>query len=164
MNSKIKRYFWNILIAFDQGVNALRCNQTTITSLSDERDKTEIIDLGYGLDYINQLRPVEFKWDYREEHDHIIEATEEAEEKRVRPFKQGKKEVGFIAQELKTVQDSFSAESLKSYSHSPADVEGKGSQKLDILEASSGRLIPVLVKAIQDLSKEIEDLKAQINP
>lgn len=23
MNSKIKRYFWNILIAFDQGVNAI---------------------------------------------------------------------------------------------------------------------------------------------
>jgi hypothetical protein len=57
----------------------------------------------------------------------------------------GVKDLGFIAQDLKVVND----ENLNLvYEENP-----------DKLEASYGRLIPVLVKAIQDLSKELEILK-----
>jgi hypothetical protein len=50
----------------DAGINSLRCQVTTISSLSDQRDKTDIVDTGYGLDLINKLRPVEFTWDTRD--------------------------------------------------------------------------------------------------
>ena len=47
-------------------ITDLRCNDTTISSLSDSRDKTDVIDSPYGLDFINTVRPVQFKWDTRD--------------------------------------------------------------------------------------------------
>lgn len=59
--------------------------------------------------------------------------------------KVGDKDLGFIAQELQEVDD----ENLKLvYSNNP-----------DRLEASYGRLIPVLVKAIQELKLELDNCK-----
>jgi hypothetical protein len=60
------------------------------------------------------------------------------------------KDFGFIAQDLKKSQEDINlAETLKLvYEENP-----------EKLEASYGKLIPILVKAIQDLSKEIKILK-----
>lgn len=107
--------------------NVLRCQATSITSLSDARDKTNIKESDYGIDFVNSLKPVKFEWDTRD------------------GAKKGVKDLGFIAQDLKELDD----EHLNLvYDENP-----------DKLEATYGRLIPVLVKAIQDLSKEIEILK-----
>ena len=111
----------------------LRCAVTSITSLSDARDKKEIVELPVGLEFIKGLKPVSFVWDDRnEEGKHDI------------------KDFGFIAQDLKKSQeDAKLAETLKLvYDENP--------EKLD---ASYGKLIPILVKAIQELSKEITNLK-----
>ena len=111
----------------------LRCQATSITSLSDERDKKDIKDLSTGLEFVEALRPVEFTWNDRDEkgrHD-------------VADF-------GFIAQDLKKAQeDAEKAEVLKLvYDENP-----------EKLEASYGKLIPILVKAIQELSEEVKELK-----
>ena len=37
----------------DSEISSLRCNDTSISSLSDRRDKTDIVDLPVGLDFIN---------------------------------------------------------------------------------------------------------------
>lgn len=113
----------------------LRCAVTTITSLSDKRDKKEIKDLSTGLEFVEALRPVEFIWDDRDE--------------------EGKHDVadfGFIAQDLKKAQeDANKADILKLvYESNP-----------DKLEASYGKLIPILVKAIQELSEEVKQLKSK---
>ena len=50
----------------DNDITSLRCNVQTISSLSDERDKTAIEDLPYGLDFINDMRPVQFTWNRRD--------------------------------------------------------------------------------------------------
>lgn len=113
--------------------NVLRCAVTSITSLSDARDKKGITELSAGLDFVNTLKPVSFVWDDRnEEGRHDV------------------KDFGFIAQDLKKSQeDAKLADTLKLvYEENP-----------EKLEASYGKLIPILVKAIQDLSKEIEILK-----
>lgn len=115
--------------------NILRCAVTSITSLSDARDKKDITDLSAGLDFVNKLKPVEFVWNDRDEN--------------------GKHDVadfGFIAQDLKASQEEVGlAETLKLvYEENP-----------EKLEASYGKLIPILVKAIQDLSKEVELLKSK---
>ena len=115
----------------DSNISTLRCQVTSISSLSDERDKTDIIDLPAGLNFINKLRPVKFKWQTREGS-----------------TKDGTERAGFIAQDFAKAQI--------------------GSEYLDLildtnpdkLEAKQGNLIPVLVKAIQELTMEVELLKA----
>jgi hypothetical protein len=113
--------------------NVLRCAVTSITSLSDVRDKKEIETLPIGLEFINTLKPVSFVWNERDEKG-----------------KHDVKDFGFIAQDLKKSQEDVElADTLKLvYEENP-----------DKLEASYGKLVPILVKAIQELSHEIEILK-----
>ena len=107
----------------------IRAAVTTITSLSDARDKKNIEESTYGLDFVDSLKPVKFEWDTRD------------------GAKKNIKDLGFIAQDLKEVDDEYLG---LVYSENP-----------DKLEASYGRLIPVLVKAIQELSKEVKQLKSK---
>jgi hypothetical protein len=115
--------------------NVLRCNVTSITSLSDARDKKDVKELGAGLDFVKTLKPVEFVWNDRDNEN-----------------KRGIKDCGFIAQDLKKSQeDAELADILKLvYESNP-----------EKLEATYGRLIPILVKAIQDLSAKVEALEAK---
>jgi trimeric autotransporter adhesin len=115
------------------GIAILRCAVTSITSLSDARDKKEITELSAGLDFVNTLKPVEFIWDDRAENG-----------------KHDVKDFGFIAQDLKQSQEDIKlADTLKLvYEENP-----------EKLEASYGKLIPILVKAIQELSAEVTSLK-----
>lgn len=113
----------------------LRCNVTTITSLSDERDKKDIKELGAGLDFVKGLKPVEFVWNDRDDE-----------------VKRDIKDFGFIAQDLKKSQeDAELADTLKLvYEENP-----------EKLEASYGKLVPILVKAIQELTAKVEALEAK---
>ena len=97
-------------------------------------NKTEIIDIPDGLQFLNKLRPVKFKWQNREPDG-----------------RDGKVRGGFIAQEIQEAQ--------------------KGSEYLDLilddnpdkLEVTQGNLLPVMVKAIQELSAENTALKARLD-
>ena len=112
----------------------LRCNVTTITSLSDERDKKEIETLPIGLEFIEKLKPVKFVWNDRDDEN-----------------KRDIVDFGFIAQDLKATQEESEASYLNLvYESNP-----------EKLEASYGKLIPILVKAIQDLSAKVEALEAK---
>ena len=62
-------------------------------------------------------------------------------------------DTGFIAQELVEVQDRLNQ-------HIPGLVYDENPERL---EAGYGKLIPVLVKAIQELSAEVSALKSQLN-
>ena len=119
----------------DSNIATLRCNTQTISSLSDGRDKTEVEDLPLGLDFIDTLRPVKFKWDTRDGNG-----------------KDGSYEAGFIAQDLQSAQSTSDAEYLNMVMDSNPDR----------LEAAYGQLIPVLVQAIKDLKSEIETLKSNV--
>ena len=122
----------------NSSVLTLRCNATSITSLSDERDKTEIKDLGYGLAFIDALQPREFVWDNR------VETNKDGEE--FYSSNKGKKDFGFIAQEVKELDN----DTLRLvYDENP-----------EKLELSYGKLVPVLVQAIKELKAEIELLKS----
>ena len=116
----------------DANITALRCNVTTISSLSDKRDKSNIEDLPVGLDFINALNPVKFDWSRRD------------------GSMEGAKDIGFIAQDLDSVQDEYN---IADY----ANLVLK--ENPDKLEASYGKLVPVLVKAVQELSSEVARLK-----
>ena len=89
-----------------------------------------------GLDFVKNLKPVTFEWNMRDGGKVDI------------------KDAGFIAQDLMAAEDAIDmAETLQlTYRDNPEQ-----------LEATQGRLIPILVKAIQDLAAQVEELKGQIN-
>jgi len=64
---------YNAQITGDNQVQLGNSSTTTyaygaVQNRSDARDKTDIRDTVLGLDFINQLRPVDFKWDMREDY------------------------------------------------------------------------------------------------
>ena len=63
-------------------------------------------------------------------------------------------EAGFVAQDLDKSQQDADAEDYLSLvlKNNP-----------DKLEASYGKLVPVLVKAVQELSQQVEELKEKLN-
>ena len=117
-------------------ITTLRCHVTSITAISDVRDKTDILPITEGITFLNQLNPVTFTWNMRD------------------GGKIGVKGAGFIAQELLELQKNSSiGENLKLvYESNP-----------DRLEATYGNLLPVIVKAIQDVSAENTSLKTLVN-
>lgn len=119
----------------NSSITSLRANVTSISSLSDQRDKTNICDLSVGLCFVDELKPVTFDWNRRD------------------GTMSGQKDVGFIAQDLDSLQQKYNIEDhlnivLKS--------------NPDRLETSPGKLIPILVKAIQELTKKVEELENKI--
>jgi hypothetical protein len=110
-------------------VSTLRCATQTISSLSDSRDKTDVSDLSYGLDFINKTRPVEFKWESRDGHS-----------------RDGQVSNGFIAQELLALGNNEQ--------HSLVNENNP-----EKLEAAYAALVPMMVKAIQELSAKVEELE-----
>lgn len=119
----------------DNNITSLRCNVQTISSLSDERDKTEITDLTHGLDFINDMRPVEFTWNRR---DGSMGSTPD---------------MGFIAQDLYDVELTHSSTSRTRL------VKWDDPSKL---EADYIRSYPILVKAVQELAAQNKALEARI--
>jgi len=117
----------------DTNVATLRCNDTSISSLSDARDKTDVVDLPHGLAFINQTRPVQFKWESRDGN-----------------CKDGETNYGFIAQELLAIGDN--EEHRLVYDSNP-----------EKLEARYSNLIPMLTKAIQELSAKVEAQQSEID-
>lgn len=141
----------------NSSITALRCQVTSITALSDERDKKDIVDLDKGLDTVMALKPRKFVWDNRAEQvvkdyqpiefndDGSVSKEDSSIYEEVFSAKKGTKDIGFIAQELQSVDDDYLQ---LVYDKNP-----------DKLEASYGRLVPVLVKAIQELSAKVTALE-----
>jgi len=119
---------------------SLRCNVQNISSLSDARDKKNITDLDLGIDFLMQLKPRLFNWDKREWYNNNKSDGSKIKEEPT---------AGFIAQELDEAQTSENAEWLNL-------VLKDNPEKL---EATPGNLLPIMVKAIQDLKKENDELK-----
>jgi hypothetical protein len=119
----------------NSSISALRCQVQTISSLSDARDKTNVAPLHAGLDFVERLAPVSFDWNMRD------------------GGKVGVADTGFIAQDLQQVQQDTGVEIPGLvFDHNP-----------DKLEAAYGKLVPVLVQALKELSAKVTALEAQIN-
>jgi hypothetical protein len=106
--------------------------QVAWTVVSDERDKTELAPVPHGLDFVNALKPTEYQ------------------------FKVGGREgpadgitrYGFLAQDILALEGE-----------NPVLVDNEDPESLKLKESN---LIPILVKAVQELTAEIETLKAQL--
>jgi len=99
------------------------------TVTSDERDKMNFEPVSHGLDFVNQLKPVSFNFKKSRE-----DATPH-----------GFKKYGFKAQEILALEGD-----------NPIIINNQDEENLKV---TNSHLIPVLVKAIQELKAEIEELK-----
>lgn len=122
----------------------------TVQNRSDARDKADIRDTVLGLDFINSLRPVDYKWDMREdyveslENGTVIKHEKDGSRKRVRYHH------GFIAQEIQNLEHEFGG--LQDHS-----ISGGG----DVLSIGYDEMIAPLVKAVQELTQRVKYLEAE---
>ena len=131
----------------------IQLGTTTWVGTSDLRLKENITDHTLGLGFINALRPVTYNWKKKKDVDtSLTDYFEEDSEERVNGTEALRH--GFIAQEVKAVMDN---NGLDSNSFSLWNTMNDGTQAL-----ADGELIPVLVKAIQELSAENAALTARI--
>ena len=128
------------------------CSDTSISS-SDARDKTDITEWTHGLSFINQLKPITYRWDKRTWYgtDEEPIGTPDGSKKKARLH------LGFLAQDALEVEKSF----------------GYASKKDDMLAVNLNedntaygmkyeRLVVPLTKAVQELSAEVDALKAKV--
>jgi hypothetical protein len=113
------------------------------TIVSDARDKIEIQDISYGLDFISKLKPVKFKRDDRSRYE---DGTSTGDKK------DNKFTIGFIAQDVIEAEKSCGATDETLFI---ADNESP-----DNLKLKESAIIPALVKAIQELKTEFEVYKS----
>ena len=119
----------------NSSIATLRCQVTSITSLSDVRDKKDVKPINVGVEFINKLNPVRFTWNMRD------------------GSKIGNKSIGFIAQELQEVQNEFDVQDYLNL------VSNSNPNKLEV---SYGNMIPILIKSLQDLSNKNIEIKERI--
>ena len=99
------------------------------TVTSDLRDKTEIKEVPHGLEFVDKLKPVSFRF----------------KKSRENPKPHGMTKYGFLAQDILELEGSNNV-----------IIDNENNESLKV---TNSHLIPVLVKAIQDLKKEIDLLK-----
>ena len=121
------------------------------TVTSDARDKTDVVPLPSSLDFVEALNPVTFKWDKRsnyrvtDEDGNVTDTpTPDGTHKEDRPF------AGFLAQEVQQVIDDLGY----------VDDVIVDNEQADLLKIKETALIPVLVKAVQELSAKVKVLEA----
>ena len=89
------------------------------------------------MDFLKQVRPVQFTWNMRD------------------GAKVGQQETGFIAQELREVLDASELKPWLSDLILSNDDDSR-------LEAAPGKLLPLMVRAIQELQEQVDALKAEV--
>ena len=114
----------------NSSITSLQC-QVSLTSPSDVRLKTNFQELDASLDFISKLKPLRFDWKLQEGQTDV------------------RKDIGFTAQDLLEVQDTTGI-------NIPNLVNTNDPEKYGVCYT---QLIPILVKAIQDLKKEVDELK-----
>jgi hypothetical protein len=117
-----------------RGDGVIFAQNTTVQSASDSRFKENIVDSQQGLDVVSALRPVRF--DIKEGNGISAKTNQ----------------LGFIAQEVQAVFPD--AVDVWSESDDPEN---------PYLSLGATSLIPVLVKAIQELKAENDALKARLD-
>jgi hypothetical protein len=136
----LKFFIDNTVLAAKIADNAdFYTNDGTVHSLSDIRVKTDVKDLDDGLDIVKQLKPRTFK--YTADSEFYTES------------KKDEISYGFVANEVEEVAPQYTDTG-----------KGKiGNKEVDDLKSlSTTKMIPMLVKAIQEQQELIESLTARI--
>jgi hypothetical protein len=122
---------------------------------SDEREKKDIINTDLGLDFINKLRPVSYKWKVGQnevvsEFDGMNEDGTPKYKSVVKPREGKRTHYGLIAQEVESLLDG------KDFGGFVHDKE------TDIMGLRYDQFVPLLIKSIQELNTKLDAANAEI--
>lgn len=131
----------------------------TVQNRSDLRDKTDVRETTLGLNFINELRPVDYKWDMRVDYMVLVE-DQDGNVVRQEMSKDGSKKRnrfhhGLIAQEVQQIceQNGYDFGGWQDHKIAGGD---------DIYSIGYDELIAPLIKAVQELSQKIDQLEARL--
>lgn len=144
----------------------------TVQNRSDLRDKAEVRDTVLGLDFINELRPVDYKWDIRDDYktEAPFQLNENSTEEEINTYNLWLESVkldnlthngthtrsrfhhGLIAQEVKDVIQASGVDFGGFQDHNINGGE-------DVLSIGYDELIAPMIKAIQELTARINVLE-----
>jgi hypothetical protein len=122
---------------------------------SDERFKENITTSTAGLSFINDLRPITYNWKKKKDTPSDTIHYEEGSDEPCLGHAYGTTLHGFIAQEVKATIDNHSEikEGFKMWKQYDNGVQ----------TVAQGDLIPILTKAVQELSAKIDTMQTEIN-
>lgn len=128
----------------------------SVQDRSDARDKADVRDGSLGLAFLKALRPVDFRWDYRDDYVDTVERGDGRLET-VRREKDGSRKRtrfhhGFIAQEVKAVLD---AQGIDFGGYQDHKINGGA----DVLSLGYSEFIAPIVKAVQELDARLSALE-----
>tara|TARA_R100001460_G_scaffold29336_1_gene58353 strand:- start:3593 stop:4954 length:1362 start_codon:yes stop_codon:yes gene_type:complete len=139
----------NNVVLGNNSISNLYCADTSISS-SDQRDKTDVTDFTKGLDWIEALRPVTYRWDRRTWYgtDEEPYGIPDGSKKRQRLH------IGFLAQEALAVEQAngYGTNNDDSLILNLTDDGMSYGMKYE-------RLVPILVNAIKELSARVKTLE-----
>lgn len=140
----------------------------SISTRSDLRDKTDIYDSTYGLELLMELRPVMFTQNKRELYITKTETEDPEtglpviieefdEESYLQCTKKGKRpRLGLIAQELQSTLNEFGIDMSAFQDHSK-------NGGMDVFTINYIEMIPMVIKAVQELAGKIDEIEAKIS-
>ncbi len=131
--------------------NVCNCVFSAWANVSDERDKTDItsLDSKYGVEFIQCLNPVKYRWDHRETYQR--ECGYKYGEKDS-SLKSDKLHYGFIAQDVKRAIEDLGI-----------DFDGLGYDEIkDAYRLTYEELLAPIVKTIQELINKNKKLKQDL--
>jgi len=130
--------------------------QVDWTVASDQRDKTDFTDLDVGLDFVNDLKPVTYKWDKRSKY--VSNADRDTVDLNTITHDGTHKEdwldIGFKAQEVETLEKAAGYK-ISDKTNLTTTLSGDGKQ----YGIKYNKFVPILVKAIQELSAKNDSLE-----
>ena len=134
--------------------------QVSLSVASDERDKTDFKPLSAGLDFVNQLTPYTYYWDKR--HKYIDwDANPDADLNSIThdgTHKEDWLDVGFKAQDVVALEKTIN-HNLSDKTNLTTSLSHDGKQYALQYE----KFVPILVKAVQELSAKVEELESKLN-
>ena len=145
------------MVLGDENVSASHV-QTDWTVASDERDKTDFTALDIGLDFINALKPYTYKWDKRSKY--IDKQDPDVDLNTVThdgTHKEDWLDIGFKAQDVEKLEKAAGYKiSDKTKLTTSLSMDGKQ------YSMKYTKFVPILVKAVQELSAKNIALEARM--
>ena len=137
-----------------------------LVETSDCRSKCDIKDLPYGLNFINLLRPVSYKWkpqeDKLDKDGNLIHEGEKFHAHQRSSFGLLGQEVKGALEKLGLGYNDFGAYSDKEEEHGSSGWKPSYQEENKTIGLSYTGFISPLIKAVQELSAEVDSLKKQL--
>jgi hypothetical protein len=147
----------NIMVLGDENITSSNI-QVDWTVASDQRDKTDFTALDVGLSFVNALEPVTYKWDKRAKY--IDKSDPDADLDNVThdgTHKEDWLDVGFKAQAVEALELAAGYK-IADKTNLTTSLTSDGKQ----YGIQYSKFVPILVKALQELSDKNDALEARI--